>query len=135
MSATAGDLIEARVEHPTLGNHTFYPKSNESVTKDGGGYRANDDANAVTAVGMITQINLVRASLEMVVANDENVREDADFAIALSGAAVDGEWTFTHKNGVTLGMTGRPVGDIQPDLNVGTFTLKIAGTNMRKISG
>jgi hypothetical protein len=133
MSALAGDLLEARVQHPTLGNHVFYPKSNESVSRDPGGFRTNDDANQITSAGMITQINRVRGHMEMVVANDDNIRLDADFVASLMKDPVDGEWTFSHVSGVTYGGTGRPVGDIQPDLNAGTFTLKVACPQLVKI--
>lgn len=134
MSIFVGDLIEAKVDHPTLGQHTFYPKSSESSTIDRGGLRTNDDENQVTANGNIWQLNLVRGHFEMVVSNDENIQNDADFVTKLAGSKEDGEWTISHTNGAIYGLTGRPVGSIQPDLNVGTFTMKVAG-KVTKISG
>ena len=133
MSALAGDLIEASVSHPILGSHIFYPKSNESVNRDPGGIRVNDDANQITAVGMIVQMNRVRGYMEFTVASDDNIRKDADFVAELMASPENGEWTFSHITGVTYGGTGRPVGDIQPDLNAGTFTMKVACPQLIKI--
>jgi hypothetical protein len=130
-----GDFIEVRVSHPTLGDHTFYPKSNEGNTFDPGGVRAVDDANMITGNGAetIDQLNRVRSSFEIVCANDMNEREDAQFAASLGGDPVPGQWTVSHISGVTYGLTGRPVGDIQVDTNAGTFTLKVAGTVAQRL--
>lgn len=130
-----GDFIEVRVSHPTLGDHTFYPKSNEGNTFDPGGVRAVDDANMITGNGAetIDQLNRVRSSFEIVCANDMNEREDSQFAAALGGDPVPGQWTISHISGVTYGLTGRPVGDIQVDTNAGTFTLKVAGAVAQRL--
>jgi len=134
MATYGGDLISATVNHPILGNHTFYAKSNEAVNKSTGGFRANDDANAISGDGLpIWTLTQERGFMEFTVANDERNREDAKFASDLAGDLDDGEWVFTHKNGVTWALTGRPVGDINPDMNPATFTMKVAGGNVRKL--
>jgi hypothetical protein len=136
MSTVGGDLLEIRASHPTLGNHVFYPKSNEGNTIDPGGVRTGDDVNMISGDGQpIWQKNLVRGHVEVVVANDVNTRKDMNFAAALAKSPVPADFTFSHISGVTWGLTGMPVGDIAPDLNVSTFTLKIAGGQPEYIVG
>lgn len=127
MAIIGGDWLQITVQHPTLGKHTFLPKSNETSTFDVGGITTNDDANQVTATRQgIWQMNMARGFLETVVANDMNEGQDVIFAKKLSGDPVDGTWTASHINGSIWGFTGRPVGDIQADMNAATFTLKVA---------
>lgn len=126
MATTAGDWLEIKVDHPTLGQHTFYPKSNEGSNFVKGGIRTNDDDNQTASGDPIWQMNFVRGSLEVVIADDMNVRLDSDFANQLTASPVDGNWTCSHINGSIWGFSGRPVGDITTDTNAGTFTLKIA---------
>jgi len=136
MATIGGDFSEVRVSHPTLGDHVFYPKSNEGNPRDPGGFRTSDDANMVSGDGEpIWQMNQVRGSIEVVCADDVNTREDSDFASQLAGDPTPADWIFSHISGVTWGMNGKPVGDIQPDSNAGTFTMKIAGTKPVKIVG
>jgi hypothetical protein len=132
---TGGDILQVTVNHPTLGDHTFYPKSNEGNTFDPGGVRAVDDANMITGNGLetIDQLNRVRASFEIVIAQDANEREDAQFASQLAGDPLPGTYTVSMLNGVTYGFNGRPVGDIQVDTNASTFTLKVAGAVATRI--
>ena len=49
--AQGGDVLELRVNHPTLGSRVFFPKSGEDNNLDLGGFRNEDDANMVTASG------------------------------------------------------------------------------------
>lgn len=127
--ATGGDIIEITVNHPTLGTRRFFPKSAEDSTFDPGGFRDTDDANMITGSGeAIRQKNRVRWSLEAVIAYDANQRDDADFVAALSESPVEGDWTIAVVNGVVYGGKGLPVGDIQPNLNAATMTLKISGS-------
>lgn len=136
MASIGGDFKEIKVSHPTLGDHIFLPKSNEGNTFDPGGVRTGDDANMITGSGEpIWSLNTVRAFFEVVVANDMNTRADAIFAAKLAGDNVDANWTLSHRNGTVWGLSGRPVGDINPDTNVATFTLKIAGSITTKIVG
>ena len=136
MPTVGGDFIEVRVSHPVLGDHVFFPKSNEGNTFDPGGFKTNDDANGITGSGEpIWQMNNSRGFFEVVVANDANDRNDAQFASDLQSSPIPGDWTFSHVNGVVWGMTGKPVGDINVDTNAATFTLKVSGGKPVKIVG
>lgn len=136
MATNGGDFIEVRVSHPTLGDHVFFPKSNEGNTMDPGGYRTADDANAISGDGQpIWQVNLQRGYFEIVVANDSNVRNDVQFVADLMESPQSADWIFSHVNGVVWGMNGKPVGDVQPDMNASTFTLKVSGGRAVKIVG
>lgn len=129
MATIGGDWLEIKVNHPTLGEHTFYPKSNEGSTFDPGGIRTNDDANQVTgAQEAIWQKNMARGFLEVVIANDPNSREDWLFANNLTASPVDASYTASHIGGTIWGFNGMPVGDVAPDFNAATMTLKIAIT-------
>ncbi len=137
MSVNGGDLVEITYNHPTLGSGVLYPKSGEGSTFDEGGIRNNDDANGIDGAGRaIFQKNRVRWSLECVISNDQNVENEAQKVRALCESSEDTTWTITHINGTVWEAKGQPVGDIQPDGNEATFTLKISGGGvMAKISG
>ena len=127
MATVAGDCLEIRVSHPKLGEHVFYPKANEGNTFDPGGIRTNDDASMVSGDGQgIWQKNRVLGYFEALVANDMTTRKDWMFAKKLAGSPVEGSYTISFINGTTWGVNGMPVGDIAPDTNAGTFTLKVA---------
>jgi hypothetical protein len=137
MASVGGDIIEVTWNHPTLGSGVLYPKAAEDSTIDLGGLRGADDANMVAGNGEnIKQLTRTRWSVEVTVANDMNTREDAEKMGALAGSPVDAEWTFSSINGTVWGGTGSPVGDIQPNANAATFTLKVAGGGvLKKIVG
>lgn len=136
MASTGGDILEVRYTHPSLGDGVFYPKSNEGNTLDPGGFRSADDANMISGDGqMIDTINRVRASFEIVLANDMNGRNDAVVATQLAASSELTDFTVSMINGTVWGITGKPVGDIQPDTNAATFTIKIAGSAATKIVG
>ena len=132
--AVGGDITELRVNHPTLGSLVFEVKANEGNTYDPGGNRTNDDANAIATNGkLIRSITKVRAELNVMVANDQNTVNTADFLAKLSGSPVESEWTFTVINGTIWKLTGSPVGDIKPDVMMATVSIKIAGSTCIKI--
>lgn len=132
--ALQGDIRELKVSHPTLGSRIFKVKSNESNTFDQGGFRAVDDVNMITTDGeIIHQLNNQRGSLEVIIENDTAVRNDSGFLGQLAGDAQDGVWQFTHFNNSVYSATGRPVGDIQPDLNTGSLTIKLGTSAWDKI--
>ena len=134
--ATHGDITEITVSHPELGDRSFFPKANEGNTYDQGGFRTNDDQSQVAGNGApIRQMNRVLGMLQATIENDMNVREDADFINQLAANPVSGTWTFSVVNGTTWKGTGFPVGDIQPDINAGTFQLTIRSGTFRKIVG
>jgi hypothetical protein len=127
MATVGGDWLEIKASHPTLGEHVFYPKANDGNTFDPGGIRTNDDVNQVTGSGQaIWQKNMTRGFLEVVVENDMNTRQDWLFAKNLAASPVEASFVASHSNGSIWGISGMPVGDIAPDTNASTFTLKIA---------
>ena len=133
---TAGDFTEITYSHPTLGSGSFFPKANEGNTLDEGGLRNNDDANQIDGGGnLIVQKNRVRGSFEIVCANDMNTRNDVSKAKALAASPVSADWTISHTNGTVWAGNGTIVGDIQTDTNAGTFTLKVASAEFKKIVG
>lgn len=128
MAAVGGDLAEISCTHPTLGQFIFVPKSNESSTFDRGGVRSNDDANMIDGGGqMIDQLNRVRWSVEATIAVDDAGQNTQVNLTDMAASPVLGDWTFTHINGDVFAGKGKPVGDLQPDKNVNTMTLKVAG--------
>lgn len=132
--AVHGDIIEVTYNHPTLGNGVFFPKANEGNTYDPGGIRNADDANMIAGNSdLILQKNRVRGFFEVLIENDQNVRNDATKVAALAADPVPANWTFTLINGTVYAGTGVPVGDINPDINAGTFTLKVAAPVFNKI--
>lgn len=134
--AVGGDITEVTYNHPTLGSGILFPKAAEDNTYDVGGIRTADDANMVDGAGnAIWQKNRVMGFFEVVVANDQNTRQDAETMALLAADPVEADWTFTHINGTVYGGKGKPVGDIQPNTNAATFTLKVAGPSFKKIVG
>ena len=135
--AVGGDILEISFNHPTIGSGTIFPKSNEDSTFDDGGFRSNDDANQVAGNGeMIDQMNRVRWSLETTVAWDMNTRGDLEKLAELAGSPVQADYTISHINGTVYGGAGKPVGDLQGNMNAATFSLKLAGgLKLKKIVG
>lgn len=136
MAAVGGDITEIRYNHPTLGTGVFYPKSGEDNTYDPGGIRTGSDANMIDGSGNpIFQKNRVRGFFEAVIANDQNTAQEAETMAALSASPVPAEWSFSIINGTTYSGTGTVVGDIQPNINQATVTLRVEGGQFRKTSG
>ncbi len=134
--AVGGDILEVTYNHPTLGTGIFRPKSNEDNTYDQGGIRTNDDSNMVDGGGTaINQKNRVRGFFEVVISNDINTNEELDQVNALAADPVEADWTFSLINGAVFGGAGTPVGDIQGNVNQATFTLKVSGSQFKKIVG
>lgn len=133
MSVVGGDVTEITFNHPTLGNGIIFPKSSEDSTYDLGGFRSNDDANAVDGGGnMMDEMSRVRWSLEATVAWDMNVRKDLETITAMAGSPVPAVWTWTNINGINYKATGKPVGDMQGNGKAATFSLKISGGGIAK---
>lgn len=132
--AVHGDIRELTYNHPTIGNGVFHPKSAEGNTMDPGGVRSNDDANAITTTGIIIDsLSFVRGHMEIVIENDTDIRQDAEIVRSLAADPVPATWTVTMMNYAVYVGTGKPVGDIQPDLQAGTMGLKIAAPEWKKI--
>ncbi len=133
--AVGGDIIEVTVNHPTVGTGVFKIKSNESSTIDLGGIRKNDDANQISSDGttMIRQMNMAAWSAEYTVINDTAATVPAaELVCALMESPEEGNYTIALINGTVYGGLGSPVGDVQPDINVSTFTMKINGPGKLK---
>ena len=133
--AVGGDIIEVTVNHPTLGSKVFFPKANEGNTYDVGGIRTEDDADSVDGGGNpIWKKNRKMGFFEVVIANDQNNGQDAEFCASLAADPAAADWTFSIINGTVYGGSGKPVGDIQANINDATFTLKVLGAQFKKIS-
>lgn len=126
--ATGGDLIEITYNHPTVGSGVIFPKAAEDNTFDLGGIRSADDMNMIDGGGnMIDQMNRARWAVEATVVNDMNSQQELEKCIAMSESAVLADWTFTHINGTVYVGKGKPVGDLQNNVNQSTFSLKVSG--------
>ena len=124
MSKVTGDILEVAVKHP-LGNKIFEVKAAEDSTYDFGGFRSNDDANAITSGGTrIDQKNRVAPFFECTVICTP---DEAKFLADLASHPTPGLWDVTHIAGDVTRLTGTPVGDIQLNRNTGQLTLKVAG--------
>lgn len=124
--AVHGDIIEITYNNPDIGSGTLQPKANEGNTFDIGGFRNNDDANMVTGSGsLMIQKNRVVGFIEAVIEDDGETREDMLAMTDVSASNQLTDWTFTTVSGETYGAKGVPVGDLQKDVNAGTFTLKV----------
>jgi len=126
MSFLGGDITEIVCKHPELGDFRFETKSNESYTMDRGGYRNNDDANAVTGAGKsINQKNRVRWSLEGPIMLDFNSTDKS--VEDLAEHPEDGTWVISHISGAIYQGKGTVVGDLSSDTNSAQMGIKISG--------
>jgi hypothetical protein len=126
--ATGGDIIEITYNHPTIGSGVIFPKAAEDNTYDLGGIRSTDDANMVDGGGnMIDQMNRGRWSVETLCVNDMNTQNEIERCNEMAASPALADWTFTHINGTVYVGKGKPVGDLQNNVNQSTFTLKVAG--------
>jgi hypothetical protein len=134
--AVHGDVIEITVNHPTLGSKSLFPKANETCTYDLGGFRNEDDANMITGNGsLMTKKNRQHGFFEVVIEIDQNVREDLEYLRDLAASPVKADFTYQMVNDAIYTGKGEPVGDLQPDANAGTMTLKVVAPSFKKISG
>ena len=132
--AAHGDITEVTYNHPTIGSGVFYPKANEGNKFDPGGIRNNDDASSIAGDGqLIVQKNRVVGFFEVLVENDGRNKGSALDLVKLTADPVAADWTFSLINGQVYSCNGIHVGDIQPDVNAGTFSLKVVTGNMKKI--
>jgi len=136
-STVHGDIKEVTFNHPVLGSGRFRPKSGEGNTYNTGGFINSDDQNAIASNGdLIMSKNRVRAFFEIVTVNStaEGEESDADILQALQDSPIPGDWTFTTMADAVYSGSGFPVGEITPDLNAGTFTMKIVFGALKKIA-
>lgn len=133
--AVGGDITELRVNHPALGTRVFGVKAAESNTYDPGGVRTDDDANSITTNGNpIFSMGFVRGELNVMIENDQNLNDDAQFMADLAKHPEMGEWQWTVINGTVWKMRGKPVGDIKPDIKAATLQIKISGAPAVKVA-
>lgn len=137
MAAVGGDIIEITVNHPTLGEATFYPVADEDFTFDPGGKRTEDDQSAIDGGGRpIRKITQKRWKISGPISWDMNGADEVAFLSDLAANPVEGNWTVAHINGVIWGGKGSPVGDFEANTTAATFTLNVSGGGvMRKIVG
>jgi hypothetical protein len=126
MAVRAGDIKELSYNNATLGlQGTFKVKSNEGNTYDPGGVRTNDDTAQATTTGeMIIQQNYKLGMLSVVIANDMSLKT-ADICAQLAAAETLTVWTFTVINNRSFKGSGMLVGDIVPNIQDSTLSIKI----------
>jgi hypothetical protein len=133
MGAIGGDIIEAAWNHPTIGSGTFFPKAGEDSTFDLGGFRSDDGEDGIDGSGqMIDKMNRKRWNAEMVVAWDNNNRQDLEKASLLAASPVPATWIISHVSGAVYKGKGKPVGDMKGNGNTAQFPLKIQGGDILK---
>jgi len=123
-----GDIREITYNHEVIGSGTLFCKAAEDGTIDLGGFRTNDDANAVTGDGqMIIQLNRALGSFETPpIAWDMTDVDELDKLTQLTESPINADWTISVASGAIWGGKGRPVGDIQGNTNAATIGLKLA---------
>jgi len=131
--AVGGDITGITFSHPTIGTGAFYPVAGQGNTIDPGGVRADDNASGITTNGTpIFILNFVRGNVQVLLEND-GIRKDAYKAVELASNPENTVFKISVINGDVYKITGRPVGDINPDVNASTFSMKIAGGILEKL--
>lgn len=134
MATSHGEIQEVNFNHPTIGSGTFFVVSGETATFDLGGLRSADEESMVTTNGLLIDTKTrKRGFFEVVIDNDDNVREDNQIINQLAASPVPATWTFSFLNGAVYKGTGFPVGDFQPSVNDGKATLKVGAPGFEKI--
>ena len=128
--AVGGDLIDVNWTHPTLGQGSFYFKAGEDSTlKIGGFTSADEDGNIDGSGTRIDQLNRMVPYIKGTAVNDMSTGTLEQIQ-ALQSNPASGTYTFTWVNGHVYKITGgKPVGEIEANVNASTFDLKIAGSN------
>ncbi len=130
MATIAGDVTEIGYSAPT-GSGVFYPKSDEDVTIDIGGFVNEDDDTMISGSG--NRIGKKTRKAPMFEATISNENDAYERLVEIREANEDTTWTLSHISGKVYQVTGQPVGDIQPNLNDGTFTLKVLGNGKMEV--
>jgi len=134
MAVRGGDIVELSYSNSVLGlQGTFKVKANEGNTFDPGGVRTNDDATQVTSNGEpIWQQNMKMGGATIVIVNDMSLKTD-NVCAQLASSESDTTWTFTVINGKSYRGTGMIVGDITPNVNDSTLSIKIACPTLKQL--
>lgn len=123
-----GDILEIQYNHPTLGDGTFFPKSNEETSFDTGGFRTEDDMDAVAGNGQsIKKVTRKRWMFEGPIAWDKQTNRELQALSALAADPVDAQWTVTAKDGSVWTGLGAVVGDVVGNALDSTIPTKISG--------
>lgn len=121
-----GDIVELKVEHPTIGSFTLEPKAGEDAEVDRGGIRMNDDDASITAAGnIILSGTRTRPYIQVTVATNDEITANI---VAWAESAELATITFTLINGVVMRGRAIPVGDIKPSTQNATVQIKLAGS-------
>lgn len=137
MAITGGDVFELTYNHPTLGSGSLFVKAGEDTTFNTGGFRTEDDMNAVAGNGQsIVKKNRMRWAFEGPVAWNMVTTNEIAVLSSLAGDTEDAQWTISHINGSIWSGLGTVVGEIPGSGQDATITLKISGGGqLTKIAG
>ena len=125
---TGGDIIEITYNHPTLGSGALYPKAAEDNTLMLGGFGSNDDDNGIDGSGeAIYQMNRKRWKAGITVAWSMNGLNELEILRELSSSIEEAVFTMTVVNGTVWKGKGKPVGDLEGNVNAATIALTLAG--------
>jgi len=128
MAFNGGDVFEVTWNHPTLGDGVFFVKANEETTLDPGGFRTEDDADAIAGNGQpIKKITRKRWSFEAPFAWDMNVNNEIEDLRALAADPADAQFTVSHNNGTVWTALGTVVGDIPGNMLDSMIPIKLSG--------
>lgn len=135
MATTAGDTLEIAYTNAQVGSGVFYLKSGEDFTINYGGTDNSDDANNIDSSGQPIIVKNRRLGMfSGTVANDNSIREDYDRAIALKNSTATTSFVISHISGENYRMEqGFIVGEIDANLNAGTFELTVHGSEIKKL--
>ncbi len=132
--AVGGDITGLTFSNPVVGDGAFFPVAAQGNILDPGGVRADDNANGITTSGTpIFILNFARGKFTILFENDK-VRKDCFKAIELAGSTENTVFKISVISGAVYKVTGRPVGDIAPDINASTFSLMLAGGIVEQIA-
>lgn len=132
--AYGGDIKEVTFNNANIGSVSFKPKAGEGNTYDLGGVRTADDNSGITADGeAIWTQNMKMGMLQVLIANDMNVRKDLEKLADSAAALVETTVTFTVINGVTYRGKGMVVGDLIADIDKATVPVKINVPQFKQI--
>jgi hypothetical protein len=134
--AVGGDIIEITWNHPTLGSGVLYPKAGEDNAYNPGGVQTASDVDMIDGgANPIWSMGRKRGYFSALIANDQNQGQELEKMIALSGDPVPADWTFSIINGCVYGGKGKPVGDMEGNINKATFPLRVESGKFKKIVG
>jgi hypothetical protein len=126
--AKGGDILEITFNHPTAGSGTILPKADEDSTWSLGGFKIDDDDNAIDGGGNpIIKMTRKRWSLETVVAWEKTPVDNLQQQEDIASSGVPAQYTIQFATGVIYRANGFPVGDIEGNGNSSTFGLKLSG--------